>query len=81
MTAKAVPWRPSATDARAPLCTMLENGEHHGEMRLMEGRYGRFWGCRRYPECAITIDAQKWDRDEASRLGYGEDDEEIRWDR
>jgi ssDNA-binding Zn-finger/Zn-ribbon topoisomerase 1 len=82
MTAKEVPWRPVTADATKPQCPMtLDDRARHGEMRLLEGRLGYFWGCVRYPDCTFTIDAVKWERDEAERLGYGNDDEMVRWDR
>ncbi len=74
-------WLPAATDAEPPNCPMLDNGKHHGEMVFKSGRFGEFWGCSRYPDCTFTIAAQKWDQQEASRLGYGNDEEMVRCDR
>lgn len=46
-----------------------------GEMISRKGKFGVFWGCKKYPECKGTRDNMGRSRDERDAEKYNQEDE------
>jgi ssDNA-binding Zn-finger/Zn-ribbon topoisomerase 1 len=59
--------------------------ECNGEMIARTGQYGKFWGCKKFPECRGTRDSQgrskqdraKWKAEQAAKKEIIDLEEEI----